>query len=112
MRGNGLRRDNRFDIKDGDCGALRPTRAERTTCGFNALRGRSRLQLRQRADLHPHARRLGRRLDHLPVAGLRTRVPALRAGTLRRLTFRRPGSTNSPTPRGWTEPRNKFSKVA
>ena len=47
-----------------------------------------------------------------PVAGLRTRVPALRAGTLRRLTFRRPGSTNSPTPRGWTEPRNRFSKVA
>jgi hypothetical protein len=31
---------------------------------------------------------------------LRMSVPALRAGTLRRLTFRRPGSTNSPMPRG------------
>ena len=48
---------------------LRPTRAERTTCGFSALRGRSRLQLRQRADLHPHARRLGRRLDHFAGRG-------------------------------------------
>lgn len=35
-----------------------------------------------------------------PVAGLRTSVPALRAGTLRRLTFSRPGRTNSPTPLG------------
>ncbi len=35
-----------------------------------------------------------------PVAGLRTSVPALRAGTLRKPTFRSPGRTNSPTPRG------------
>ena len=47
-----------------------------------------------------------------PVAGLRTSVPARLAGTLRRPTFRRPGRTNSPTPRGWTEPRNRFSSVA
>src|SRR6516165_11947065 len=47
-----------------------------------------------------------------PVEGLRMRVPALRAGTLRRLTFRRPGNTNSPAPRGWTEPRSRSSKVA
>jgi hypothetical protein len=43
-----------------------------------------------------------------PVEGLRTRVPAVRAGTLRRLTFSSPGNTNSPTPRGWTEPRNRL----
>jgi hypothetical protein len=35
-----------------------------------------------------------------PVAGLRTNVPALRAGTLRSETFRRPGKENSPMPRG------------
>lgn len=35
-----------------------------------------------------------------PLAGFRTSVPAFRAGTLRRLTFRRPGSANSPTPFG------------
>ena len=35
-----------------------------------------------------------------PVAGLRTKVPAFRAGTLRRVAFRRPGRVNSPTPRG------------
>ena len=47
-----------------------------------------------------------------PVAGLRTNVPAFRAGTLRRLTFNRPGKVNSPTPRGCTEPRNTLSNVA
>lgn len=47
-----------------------------------------------------------------PLAGLRTKVPALRAGTFRSETFRRPGNVNSPTPRGCTEPKNKFSKVA
>jgi non-heme chloroperoxidase len=35
-----------------------------------------------------------------------------RAATFRRPTLRRPGRTNSPTPRGWTEPRNGFSSVA
>jgi hypothetical protein len=47
-----------------------------------------------------------------PVAGLRTRVPALRAGTLRRDAFRRPGKVNSPTPRGCTDPRNTPFNVA
>jgi len=47
-----------------------------------------------------------------PVAGLRTRVPAFRAGTLRRDTFKSPGKMNSPTPRGCTEPRNTPSNVA
>ena len=46
-----------------------------------------------------------------PVAGLRTKVPALRAGTLRRLTFNRPGKVNSPTPRGCTDPSNTLSSV-
>src|SRR5258708_71136 len=39
-----------------------------------------------------------------PVAGLRTSVPALRAGTLRSVILQRPGKVNSPTPRGCTEP--------
>jgi hypothetical protein len=47
-----------------------------------------------------------------PVAGLRTKVPAFRAGTLRRDTFRSPGRANSPTPRGCTDPRNTPSSVA
>ena len=47
-----------------------------------------------------------------PVAGLRTKVPALRAGTLRRVTFNRPGKVNSPTPRGCTDPSNTLSSVA
>ena len=47
-----------------------------------------------------------------PVAGLRTKVPALRAGTLRRVTFNKPGKVNSPTPRGCTDPSNTLSSVA
>ena len=47
-----------------------------------------------------------------PVAGLRTKVPALRAGTLRRVTFNKPGNVNSPTPRGCTDPSNTLSSVA
>jgi len=47
-----------------------------------------------------------------PVAGLRTKVPALRAGTLRSVTFNRPGKVNSPTPRGCTDPSNTLSSVA
>jgi len=47
-----------------------------------------------------------------PVAGLRTRVPALRAGTLRRVTFSKPGKVNSPTPRGCTDPSITLSSVA
>ena len=39
-----------------------------------------------------------------PVEGLRIIVPALRAGTLRSEILSRPGSVNSPTPRGWIEP--------
>jgi hypothetical protein len=35
-----------------------------------------------------------------PVEGLRTSVPAFRAGTFRSVTFNRPGQVNSPTPRG------------
>src|SRR3954452_3535288 len=46
-----------------------------------------------------------------PVAGLRTSVPALRAGTFRRLTLRRPGSVTPPSPRGYAEPRNALSIV-
>jgi hypothetical protein len=80
--------------------------------GSTGLRGSRRLQLRQRPDLHSHAGRLRSGFHHLPVEGSRTRVPALRAGTLRRLSFSSPGNTNSPTPRGWTEARNKFSSVA
>ena len=47
-----------------------------------------------------------------PVAGLRTKVPALRAGTLRRVTFNKPGKVNSPRPRGCTDPSNTLSSVA
>src|ERR1700719_2885209 len=46
-----------------------------------------------------------------PVAGLRMSVPALRAGTLRRVIFKRPGKVNSPTPRGCTEPSITDSSV-
>jgi hypothetical protein len=47
-----------------------------------------------------------------PVAGLRTSVPALRAGTLRKFTFSRPGRVNSPMPRGCTDPSNTLSRLA
>ena len=47
-----------------------------------------------------------------PVAGLRTKVPARRAGTLRSVTFNRPGKVNSPTPRGCADPSNTLSSVA
>jgi hypothetical protein len=46
-----------------------------------------------------------------PVAGFRMSVPALRAGTLRKLIFKRPGKVNSPTPRGCTEPNITDSSV-
>src|SRR5580704_18922416 len=46
-----------------------------------------------------------------PVAGLRISVPALRAGTLRRVILQRPGKVNSPTPRGCTEPNITDSSV-
>ncbi len=38
-----------------------------------------------------------------PVAGLRMSVPALRAGTLRKVIFKKAVRVNSPTPRGCSE---------
>src|SRR5580658_4479220 len=46
-----------------------------------------------------------------PVAGLRTSVPALRAGTLRSVILQSPGKVNSPTPRGCSEPNITDSSV-
>src|ERR1700722_6583675 len=46
-----------------------------------------------------------------PVAGLRISVPALRAGPLRKVIFKRPGKVNSPTPRGCSEPNITDSSV-
>ena len=80
--------------------------------GLDVASGRrGRLELGQGPNLTRTLAGLAAPLIISPVAGLRTRVPALRAGTLRRLTFSRPGKVNSPSPRGCTEPKKTFSKV-
>src|SRR4051794_37267020 len=47
-----------------------------------------------------------------PVEGLRTSVPALRAGTFCSTILKWPGKVNSPMPLGWIEPVIAFSMVA